>query len=104
MQQLSYEQLQNWQAEKKPFQLIDVRERIEHEQFNIGGELMPLGEIFRQTERIRQDVPVVVYCKRGIRSQIAVQRLALQLPEVQFFNLQGGVYDLKYNNKDLFNH
>ena len=27
------------------FQLIDVREPYEHEEFNIGGQLIPLNEI-----------------------------------------------------------
>ena len=34
------------------FQLIDVREVYEHEEFNIGGELIPLNEIAQQVKKL----------------------------------------------------
>ena len=69
-------------------------EPSEHQAFNIGGELIPFREIIRSPERIARDKPVVVYCKRGVRSQIVIQRMQRSLPEVDFYNLQGGVMPL----------
>jgi adenylyltransferase/sulfurtransferase len=71
-------------------QLIDVREPEEHEAFNIGGELIPLGDITHQLERISTERPVVIYCRKGIRSQLAIQRLQEKLPYKNLINLIGG--------------
>lgn len=94
MQNISLNDIDQWQAEQKDFQLIDVREPIENEQFNIGGVLMPLSEIMKHKAMIQAEKPVVFYCKRGIRSQIAIQRLQRHFPEADFYNLEGGIYSL----------
>lgn len=72
------------------FQLIDVREPFEHEEYNISGELIPLNEIVQQIEKIAIDKPVIVYCRKGIRSQIAIQRLQEKFPFTNLINLIGG--------------
>lgn len=72
------------------FQLIDVRETYEHEEFNIGGELIPLNEIAQHTDKIHTEKPVVIYCRKGIRSQIAIQRLQQKFPFTNLYNLIGG--------------
>ena len=72
------------------FQLIDVRESYEHNDFNIGGELIPLNEIAQQVEKIATDKPVIIYCRKGIRSQIAIQRLQQKFPFTNLLNLIGG--------------
>jgi rhodanese-related sulfurtransferase len=94
MNQLSYSELQKWKADNKPFQLIDVREPDEHQSYNIGGQLIPLQSIFKKTALLNFSQPIVIYCKRGIRSQIAIQRLSIQFPEAQFYNLSKGVMHL----------
>ncbi len=94
MQEIDYTELRAWQAAGKDFQLIDVREVEEHEAFNIGGELMPLNFFLRHTERIDTTKPVVVYCKRGIRSQLAIQRISEKRNDIDFYNLQGGILPL----------
>ena len=75
---------------KNDFQLIDVREPEEHEAFNIGGQLIPLGEIAHQLQKISTDKPVIIYCRKGIRSQIAIQRLQDKFPFTNLINLVGG--------------
>lgn len=75
---------------KTDLQLIDVREPEEHEVFNIGGELIPLGEITRRVQLICTDKPVVIYCRKGIRSQVAIQRLQDKFPFTNLINLIGG--------------
>lgn len=72
------------------FQLIDVRERYEHEEFNIGGQWIPLNEIVQHVEKIAKDKPVVLYCRKGIRSQVAIQRLQQKFPFHNLYNLIGG--------------
>lgn len=75
---------------REAYQLIDVREDFEHEEFNIGGELIPLHEIANQVEKIDREKPVIIYCRKGIRSQIAIQRLTDKFPFTNLFNLIGG--------------
>lgn len=94
IKQLSYEELQNWRAEERDFQLIDVREIDEHEAYNIGGVLLPMSVIFQHTDRLDTTKPIVLYCKRGIRSQLAIQRLAPHFPDADFYNLTGGILHL----------
>ncbi|HMI78223.1 MAG TPA: rhodanese-like domain-containing protein [Ferruginibacter sp.] len=72
------------------FQLIDVREADEHAEFNISGELIPLHQITQQVEKIATDKPVIIYCRKGIRSQIAIQRLQEKYPFTNLLNLIGG--------------
>jgi rhodanese-related sulfurtransferase len=72
-------------------QLIDVRERDEHEAFNIGGDLIPLSQITKHLEKIEKDRPVVIYCRKGIRSQLAIQRLQNKIPFTNLINLTGGL-------------
>lgn len=80
-------------------QLIDVREPDEHTEYNIGGELIPLSEIARQVDQIATDKPVILYCRKGIRSQIAIQRLQEKFPFTNLYNLIGGTEAWKkYNN------
>jgi rhodanese-related sulfurtransferase len=71
-------------------QLIDVREPYEHEEFNIGGELIPLNEITQHIDKISTDKPVILYCRKGIRSQLAIQRLQERFPFTNLINLIGG--------------
>lgn len=74
-----------------PVQLIDVREPNEHEVFNLGGTLIPLTEIIKNIDLIEKEQPVVFYCRVGVRSQIAIQRLQDKLPFYNLLNLAGGI-------------
>lgn len=91
MKSITPKELQQWVENKKDFQLIDVREPDEHEYFNIGGELVPLGEITSYIHKIDLNKPVVLYCRKGIRSQFAIQKLQGKLPFDNLYNLIGGV-------------
>ncbi len=71
-------------------QLIDVREINEHEAFNIGGTNIPLQDITKHISQIEKEIPVVMYCRVGIRSQIAIQRLQEKYPFQNLTNLIGG--------------
>lgn len=75
--------------------LLDVREPFEHEDFNIGGTLIPLNDIVKQVSLIPKNKPVVVYCRKGVRSQIAIQRLQQKFSFNNLINLQGGIESWK---------
>lgn len=75
---------------KTVIQLIDVREQYEHLDFNIGGQLIPLNEIGKHIDAINKIEMVVLYCRKGIRSQIAIQKLQEKYPFKNLVNLIGG--------------
>ena len=78
-------------TEQDEYFLLDVREFFEHEDFNIGGLCLPLGELIAQSGKIPADKPVLVYCKKGVRSQIAIQRLQEKFSLTNLYNLSGGM-------------
>ena len=77
--------------EKEDIQLVDVREEFEHTEFNIGGTLIPLSQITQHIDLIEKQKPVIIYCRKGIRSQIAIQRLQEKYPFNNLMNLIGGI-------------
>ncbi len=81
--------------EHADIQLIDVREDYEHHEFNVGGLLLPLGSITQNISLIEKEKPVIVYCRRGVRSQIAIQRLEQKYPFTNLLNLEGGMESWK---------
>jgi rhodanese-related sulfurtransferase len=91
MKQITVRELKQKIAGKADFYLVDVREDFEHAAFNIGGELIPIGEIMSKAGTIPADKPVVLYCRKGVRSQIAIQRLEDKFGFTNLFNLQGGL-------------
>jgi len=59
-----------------PLQVIDVREPFERAIVTIdSSELIPLGGLETQLGDIRTDVPVVLYCHHGMRSERALRLL-----------------------------
>ncbi|MFZ1528296.1 MAG: rhodanese-like domain-containing protein [Ferruginibacter sp.] len=71
--------------------LIDVRETWEHEAFNIGGLLLPVTVIMENLHRVPKHKPVVIYCQKGIRSVIVIQRLEERFGYSNLINLTGGM-------------
>lgn len=76
--------------EKVDFQLIDVRERNEYEVENIGGELIPLGQILECQDKIVKDKQVVIHCQSGKRSRKAIELLQ-EFGFDNLWNLEGGM-------------
>ena len=73
--------------------LLDVREPMEHEDFNIGGILLPLGDIrVGDTSSIDhlKDQEVIIYCRSGNRSGQACMVLE-SLGFTNVINVSGGM-------------
>ena len=79
-------------AGDRPF-ILDVREPDEYEGANIGGALIPLGELPERLDEIRehQDEDVVVHCRSGGRSAKAVEYLR-EHGFSNAVNLKGGLH------------
>lgn len=62
------------------FVFIDVREPWEHEEFNLGARLIPLGDLMNRAAELydHKNDEIVVHCKSGSRSGMAQSMLAAQ--------------------------
>ena len=101
MEDISVDELKAKMRNQKPY-LIDVREVYEHEEFNIGGVLIPLAELTTSLNKIAcaADDEIVVYCRSGNRSGIAKTLLnSFGYPNVR--NLLGGMVEWQENNSDV---
>ena|ERR1700752_535350 len=76
---------------KKDFQLIDVREEYEFDEVNINGQLIPMGEVMENIEKISKDKQVVVHCRSGKRSATVINALEAQHGFTNLYNLKGGI-------------
>ena len=88
--EISQQEMNKMRKAGEDFQLIDVREKEEYEQGNIGGELMPLSEFEQHIFRMSRRNKIVIYCQSGKRSITAVGRL-LDLGFDNVYSLNGGM-------------
>lgn len=93
MKEVSVFDLKKMMDEKKDFQLIDVREPREYEFCNIGGELIPMGDILQQSEKIDREKEVIIYCRSGNRSANIIRALEQHFGFTNLYNLKGGILD-----------
>ena len=91
MQSISAQELKAWLDQGKNFQLVDVRENDEYIEHNMKGELIPMGDVLRQAYRISKDREVVIHCRSGKRSAIAIDLLKEVHPYDNLYNLEGGI-------------
>jgi rhodanese-related sulfurtransferase len=93
MQLISVEQVKARLDAGESLHLIDVREPMEHAEFNIGGILLPLGKLRNmETDDIEdwKNQEVICYCRSGNRSGMACQMLEMAgFTDVK--NLTGGM-------------
>ena len=93
MQLISVTELHDRLSNGEKLNLVDVREVSEHDEFNIGGLLIPLGKIqameIESLESLK-DQEVICYCRSGNRSGQACQILDM-MGFTNTKNLQGGM-------------
>lgn len=88
--EISVRQLKDLMEAGRAPMLIDVREPYEYQICNLGGRLIPLGELPQRFGEIPRGCDVVVHCKMGGRSRQAVDFLKAQgFTNVK--NLAGGI-------------
>lgn len=77
---------------EEPLLVIDVREPYEYEEFNIGSENIPLGNLSTTIPQLEdyKDAEIVMVCRSGNRSGMAKQMLT-QAGFTKVRNLLGGM-------------
>ena len=75
---------------------IDVREPYEYAEYNLGAQLIPLGDLVSKVTEllVHKDDEIVIHCKSGGRSAAAKITLT-QLGFTKVRNLLGGVMEYR---------
>lgn len=89
--EVNWETVRGWQSEGLDFLLVDIREAWEREAGHAGGIWIPLGDLQGRISELQRGVPVVFYCRKGIRSLIAVQRFGPKLGGVPAYSVARGM-------------
>jgi rhodanese-related sulfurtransferase len=91
MKEVTVQELKAMIDNKEDFQLVDVREQNEYDFANLGGELIPLGDVMAEQEKISLDKKVIIHCRSGARSGSAVKALEQSSGQDNLYNLKGGI-------------
>lgn len=91
VKEVTVQELKSMMDENKDFQLIDVREQFEYDTANINGELIPLGSILLEADKISKDKQVIIHCRSGARSAAAIMQLEKEQGFTNLYNLKGGI-------------
>jgi len=91
MKEVSVQELEELKESGADFQLIDVREPHEFDICDLGGELIPMGQIANNIEKISRDRRVIVHCRSGKRSADVINYLEKNHNFQNLYNLTGGI-------------
>lgn len=91
MKEISVQELKQMKDSGEDFQLIDVREPYEYDICNLDGHLMPMASILDLASQISREKTVVLHCRSGQRSRIAIHSLEEKFGFKNLFNLKGGI-------------
>lgn len=87
--------------------VVDVREPAEHESLKIhNSNLIPLSQICKNQLPEISNKKLVLHCHGGRRSLSACNKILVEDPELEIYNLEGGItawknegFDVKITNK-----
>jgi len=91
MKEISPTELKSMLDANEDVQIIDVREPYEADICSIGADLLPMGDVIDNLDKVRKDIKVVVHCRSGLRSGAIVQMLISQHGYHNMYNLKGGI-------------
>lgn len=97
-------QVDSLQKQHPKVYLLDVRTTREYEVSHLqGSDFIDYdGFTKKDVKAIPKDAQVVVYCAVGYRSERIGEKLQ-KLGYENVYNLYGGIFDWKYQNKAIFN-
>lgn len=91
MKEISVQELKAMIDAKEDVFILDVREEYEYEIANIGGTLIPMGDIMERVNEVPKDKKVVVHCRSGKRSSTVINALEQNFGYTNLVNLKGGI-------------
>ena len=72
--------------------IIDVREKEEFVDFNIGGLNIPAHEVTGKIEFLEKFEKLIIVCSNGMRSNIMARVLLKKLKNPQIMHLTEGIF------------
>lgn len=83
--------LKNW-IDRGEAVVVDVREPAEHAAENITGvTLLPLNRVNKDALPEMNGKKLVIHCRSGKRSTNACEKLLVEDPSLEIYNLEGGI-------------
>jgi rhodanese-related sulfurtransferase len=71
--------------------LLDVRERLDFQNYNLGGLNIPPHEVGDNLDVLRNYETIIVACAMGAISEIVARYLQKKLPDKNIFHLEEGI-------------
>lgn len=84
IRQISIQDLEQWNNDQINYQLIDLRESYEFDEYNIGGLNIPLYSLNNHLDKLSATQRIVFCCFSGKRSKIAIHLLKERYDETIF--------------------
>jgi rhodanese-related sulfurtransferase len=77
MEDITIDELKARMDQGEAIHIVDVREEYEFDEFNIGAQLIPLGELSDRLDEIEdlKELELIVHCRSGARSGRAKEYL-----------------------------
>lgn len=91
MKEITVKNLQSLMDSGEQIILIDVRESHEHDMAQMGGTLIPMGDVEKRLDEIPKTGTVVVHCRSGVRSAAVCRMLEDRHGYTNLYNLSGGI-------------
>lgn len=88
MTEVSKEEL----AKFKDSEIVDVREKEEFSEYNIGGRNVPAHELNYFLLELEKEEKLLVVCSNGMRSSIVARVLQKKLPTTAIYHLTEGIF------------
>jgi adenylyltransferase/sulfurtransferase len=82
---------QDYLQQADAFNLLDVRSKAEREKLYIESFHIPLEELEDRYTELAANKPLLVFCKSGVRSKLAIQILESKNYENKLVSLKGGL-------------
>ncbi|HZJ36747.1 MAG TPA: ThiF family adenylyltransferase [Gillisia sp.] len=93
---------EDYQEQVSKYNLLDVRTQLEWDEFHIKSIHIPLDELSQRNHEIPRNKNLLVFCKSGSRSKLAIKLLKDQGFHQRVINLKGGLSIEKLNNDNKF--
>ena len=99
MADITVQELKERLDNQEKLHIIDVREPHEYEEFNIGAQLLPLGDLPFRLDEIDhlKNEEVIVHCRSGARSNNA-KLFMMENGFTNVRNLLGGMLEWRAQN------
>lgn len=91
IQTISCENLRKKMQLKENILIVDVREDFERVNGTIQNDIHISLDNLSCEKLPRLDLPVIFYCRSGLRSFLACQKILKQNHSINVYNLEGGI-------------